>query len=64
MICVKRVRLIATKPKFLEKKRGLLDSVTAQCILPSHSAATLKSIDDLGEGMVREGTKCGDDKVP
>ncbi|PFX13518.1 Disintegrin and metalloproteinase domain-containing protein 9 [Stylophora pistillata] len=27
------------------------------------SAATLKSIDDLGEGMVREGTKCGDDKM-
>ena len=28
------------------------------------SAATLKSIDDLGEGMVRDGTKCGNDKVP
>ncbi|RMX54469.1 hypothetical protein pdam_00013189 [Pocillopora damicornis] len=27
------------------------------------SAATLKSIDDIGEGMVREGTKCGDDKM-
>ena len=29
-----------------------------------NSAATLKSIDDLGEGMVRDGTKCGSDKVP
>ena len=29
-----------------------------------NSAAKLKSIDDLGEGMVRDGTKCGSDKVP
>lgn len=33
-------------------------------VLTFHSAAALKSIDSIGQGMVRDGTKCGADKVP
>lgn len=37
--------------------------ITKNNFLSTYSAASLKSTDDLGLGMVREGTKCGTDKV-